>query len=54
MEGHWKFHGGRGVIKDKHLEEKYEAKLEFPGGGGNVKRKTFLRQGSHLHTVVRI
>ena len=25
---------GRGVLKAKILEAKYEAKLEFPGGGG--------------------
>ena len=25
---------GRGISKVKLLEEKYEAKLEFPGGGG--------------------
>ena len=31
-EGHWKFPGGRGVLKVKVLEAKYEAKLEFPGG----------------------
>ena len=34
MEGHWKFLGGGGVLKVKILEAKYEAKLEFPGGGG--------------------
>ena len=33
MEGHWKFLGG-----PKLLEEKFEAKLEFPGG---AKQKTF-------------
>ena len=32
MEGHWKFVGGGGVLKAKLLEEKYEAKLEFPRG----------------------
>ena len=32
MEGHQKFQGV-GVLKDKVLEAKYEAKLEFPGGG---------------------
>ena len=35
MEGHWKFlggGGGGGVLKAKLLEEKYEAKLEFPWG----------------------
>ena len=32
MEGHWKFLGG-GVLKAKFLEEMYENKLEFPGGG---------------------
>ena len=34
MEGHWKFLGGRGLLKAKLLEEKYKAKLEFPGRGG--------------------
>ena len=33
MEGHWKFLGEGGVSKVKNLEAKYEAKLEFPGGG---------------------
>ena len=32
---------GRGVLKVKILEAKYEAKLEFPGGRGNAKQKTF-------------
>ena len=33
---------GRGVLEAKLLEEKYEAKLEFPwGGGGGAKQKTF-------------
>jgi len=36
---------GRGVLKAKLLEEKYEAKLEFPGGCGGAKQKTF-RGGS--------
>ena len=41
MEGHWKFLGwGRGVLKVKILEPKYEAKLEFPGGMGCAKQKT--------------
>ena len=33
---------GRGVLKDKLLEEKYEAKLEFPwrGGGGEEVQKS--------------
>ena len=34
MEGYWKFLGGGGVLKAKILGVKYEAKLEFPGGGG--------------------
>ena len=42
MEGHWKFLiKGRGVLKVKILEAKYEAKLEFPGGTGSAKQKTF-------------
>ena len=34
-------HRGRGVLKVKILEVKYEAKLEFPGGTGDAKQKTF-------------
>ena len=45
MEGHWKFLGGGGVLKAKFLEEMYENKLEFPGGRGDAKQKTF-RGGS--------
>ena len=45
MEGHRKFLGGGGVLKVKILEAKYEAKLEFPGGMGGAKQKTF-RGGS--------
>ena len=42
MEGHRKFlGGGRGVLKVKSLEAKYEANPEFPGGMGDVKQKTF-------------
>ena len=35
--------GGGGVLKVKSLEAKYEAQLEFPGGGGGegAKQKTF-------------
>ena len=32
---------GRGVLKVKILGAKYEAKLEFPGGTGGAKQKTF-------------
>ena len=49
MEGHWKFLGGggegegKGVLKAKLFEEKCEAKLEFPGGGGGgCKAKNLL------------
>ena len=45
MEDHWKIPRGRGVLKVKILEAKYEAKLEFPGGTGGAKQKTF-RGGS--------
>ena len=31
----------RGFLKGKILERKYEAKLEFPGGTGGAKQKTF-------------
>ena len=34
MEGHRKFLEGGGVLKVKILESMYEAKLEFPRGGG--------------------
>ena len=36
---------GRGDLKAKLLEEQYEAKLEFLGGCGGAKQKTF-RGGS--------
>ena len=42
MEGHRKFIGGEEI-----LEEKYEAKLEFPGGTGGAKQKTF--HGGSIH-----
>ena len=32
---------GRGVLKAKFSEEMYENKLEFPGGRGDAKQKTF-------------
>jgi len=32
---------GRGDLKAKLLEGQYEAKLEFPGGCGGAKQKTF-------------
>ena len=35
-EGHWKFLWGGVVLKARILEAKYEAKLEFPGGGGGM------------------
>ena len=43
MEDHQNHRRGRGVLKVTILEAKYEAKLEFPGGGGvgGVKQKTF-------------
>ena len=37
MEGHRKFLG-RGVLKVKILEAKYEAKLKFPGGNGGANK----------------
>ena len=43
MEGHWKFLGGGGVLKAKLLEEKYEAKLEFPGGEEVQNKKPSIR-----------
>ena len=39
MDGHWKFLNGRGVLKVKILEAKYEAKLEFPRGRGEIEKK---------------
>jgi len=47
MEGHWKFLGGRGVLRAKILEAKYEAKLEFLGGRG-CKTKTFHGEGMDI------
>ena len=44
-EGHWKFLGGREVLKAKLLEEKYEAKLEFPGGGKGTNTKKLSVRG---------
>ena len=38
IEGHQKFQGGGG-LKSQTLEAKYEAKLEFPGGGGGMQNK---------------
>ena len=44
MEGHWNFlgggGGGGGFLKAKLLEEKYEAKMEFPGGEGVQNKKS--------------
>jgi len=37
---------GRGDLKAKLLEGQYEAKLEFPGGCGGAKQKTFHGGGS--------
>ena len=37
--------GGGGVLKAKILEAKYEAELEFPGGSGGCKTKTFRPWG---------
>ena len=47
MEGHWKFLGGagRGVLKAKPYEQKYEAIQEFPGGREGAKQET-VREGS--------
>ena len=39
MKGHQKILGGRGVLRAKILEAKYEAKLEFLGGGGGVEKQ---------------
>ena len=38
MKGHWKFLGGRGVLKARFLEAMYENKLEFPGGWCKTKK----------------
>ena len=52
MESHWKFLGGEGggVLKARILEEKYEAKLELPGGrgGGGAKQKTFCGESMDI------
>ena len=39
---------GRGLLKVKILEAKYEAKLEFPVGGGGAKQKTFHGGGESM------
>ena len=39
---------GEGVLKTKFLEEMYENKLEFPGGGRGCKTKTFHGGGVWL------
>ena len=45
----WKFLWG-GVLKVKILEAKYEAELEFPGGGGvgDAKQKPFNGGGGGM------
>ena len=47
MEISW----GKGVLRAKRLEEKYEAKLEFPWGvgGGVAKQKPF--HGEDRYTI---
>ena len=56
-EGHWKFLWGGGVLKAKLLEfTKFEAKLEFPGGGGGgvvrgAKQKTLHRGSICVHYI---
>ena len=35
--------GGRGVLKAKFLEEKYENKLEYPGGRGTKQKPSVER-----------
>ena len=39
---------GRGDLKAKLLEGQYEAKLEFPGGVGGAKQKTFRGGGAWI------
>ena len=43
--------GGGGVLKAKFLEEMYENKLEFPGGGrrGGAFNKKYLPWGEYGH-----
>ena len=51
MEGHRKFLGGGGwgeVLEGKILEAEYEAKLEFPGGRGGTKQKTFCGESMEI------
>ena len=45
---------GRGVLKVKMLEAKYEAKLEFPGGrgGGGAKQKREYGYILELHHLL--
>ena len=47
MEGHRKFLGGV-VLKANILKAKYEAKLEFPGGTGGAKQKTFCGESTDI------
>ena len=42
-EVHLEIPWGIGVVKSKLLEEKCEAKLEFPGGGEGTKQKPSIR-----------
>ena len=39
---------GRGVLQAKILEAKYEAKLEFPGGGGGREEAKKLPWGGSM------
>ena len=50
--------GGGGSLKAKFLEAMYENKLEFPGGRGGSKQKTFCEgvwifSGTNAHFPIR-
>ena len=41
------------MLKAKHQEEKYQDKIEFPGGQGGVKQKTFCVGSTDISGTVR-
>ena len=44
---------GKGVLKVKISEAKYEAKLEFPGGRGVQNKKTFRGYFQELQPMLK-
>lgn len=47
-EGHWRFliPRGKGVLQANFFEETYDAKLEFPGGGGESAKQKICHGGT--------